>query len=195
MTKPEAPLDKEIYPIPNDGGPIFFPIKTFANPYENKEKLSLLIQSNIKELDVGQKTLLATYRRLEDLAKHYSQEGNKLFFINDESNSFPIACIGLGSFSGLPASEKIGEIRDLVVHKEFRHQGYGRKLLKHGIKEAQKFSYKRLYLETTKDMTGAQKLFVKSGFEPVEELPKKDEAKETLPYYYLLKDLDLKALA
>lgn len=188
MTKPLLPLDFESFDLSKRGKETFFKIETFTQSKDTRA-LTDLIRENMKEFDLKERTLVATYQRLKDLGHHYSEPGNQIYFIREHRQKYPIACIGLGSFRGLPLSEKIGEIRDLVVQKNFRNRGLGRKLLRHCIQRAKDIGYKRLYLETSKYMTSAQMLFTRSGFEPVEELPKKDKTSDNLPCYYLIRDL------
>lgn len=166
------------------------PLEEFKG--EDSEELMKLIHENIKEFDLGEKTLSTTYRRIKNLKKQYSEKGNVLFFIRDKTSGHVIACAGVGSFQNLPSSERIGEIRDLAVNENYRKRGFGTKLLYRCLREAQKLGYKRLYLETSRHMTVARKLFIQAGFEPVEELPKKSELSEDIPCYYLFQDLQLK---
>ncbi len=166
------------------------PIEEFSK--EHSEKLMNLIHENMKEFDHGEKTLSTTYRRIKNLETQYSKKGHILFFIRETLSGEPIACAGVGSFQNLPITEKIGEIRDLVVVERYRNQGLGRKLLYSCLREAQKLGYKRLYIETSRQMTVARTLFTQAGFEAVEELPKKNELSENMPYYYLFQDLQLK---
>lgn len=190
MIKPISPLEYKPYEPPRSSSKNIFKIEKFT--YDKKNGLIELIRENLKEFNIRKKTLLTTYRRLKNFSSHYSQKGNSLYFVCEPRSQTPIACLGLGSFQGLPITEKIGEIANLVVQKDYRQKGLGRSLLNHGLQEAQKIGYKRLYLETSKYMVSAQKLFIQFGFEPVEELPKKDQQSDDIPCYYLLKDLHLK---
>lgn len=166
------------------------PIEEFSK--EHSEKLMNLIQENMKEFDHGEKTLSTTYRRIKNLETQYLKKGHILFFIRDTLSGEPIACAGVGSFQNIPITEKIGEIRDLVVLERYRNKGLGRRLLYSCLREAQKLGYKRLYLEASKQMIVARKLFIQAGFEPVQELPRKNGISENMPYYYLFQDLQMK---
>lgn len=188
MTKPLLPLEFEEKEVSKATPETFFKIELFKDKNDSND-LTELIRENMKEFDLKEKTLVATYRRLKDIALAYSEEGNEISFVREQRLLKPIACIGIGSFRGLPLSEKIGEIRDLVVQKNFRNRGLGRRLLSHAIKRSHELGYKRLYLETSRGMLLAQKLFLQSGFEPVEELPKKGDPSDEFPCYYLLKDI------
>ena len=142
----------------------------------------------MKEFDQQEKILSTTYRRLENLWEDYSKQGSYLFVVRELYTKRLIACIGIGSFQGLPWSEKIGEIRDLVVHRKYGCQGIGQMLLENSLEKAKEFGYKRLYLEVSKHMIVAKKLFRQNGFNPVEQLPKQDLT-ESMPCYFLLTDI------
>lgn len=193
MTKPIRSLEYKTYQTLTNPTKNTFFIENFFQCDSNT--LIELIRENIREFDTKGRTLSTTYRRLKNLVNHYTQKGNHLYIIRDPIFKKPIACAGLGAFQGLPLAEKIGEIRDLVVQKKFRHKGLGRQLLNQCLIKAKHVGYKRLYLETSKHMIIAQKLFTQSGFTPVEQLQKKQTEAEDLPYYYLLKDLDSKTFS
>lgn len=127
-----------------------------------------LIRRNLQDYDEAGSVLASTFRRLADLIRVYRAEGAKYFVI--KTSSHPSICIGgagIGSLHGLPPSEGLGEVRDLVLDEPFRGQGLGGRLLKRCVEEARALGYKRLYLETTPQMEKAQKLFIRFGFRPI----------------------------
>jgi len=148
-----------------------------------------LIRENMREFDQQEKVFSTIHRRLENLAHEYSKEGTSLFVIKNQITRKPIACVGIGSFQGLPWTERIGEVRDLVVQKNFRSRGLGRRLLKKTLIKAKELGYKRLYLEVSKHMKVAQKLVCQNGFHPVEHLPNQTKKIKKTPSYFLLADL------
>jgi putative acetyltransferase len=102
----------------------------------------------------------------------------------------PIGCVGLGPLHGLPSSEGVGEIRDLIVEEPYRGRGLGSKLLHLCINDAKQLGYKQLYLETTQNMTSAQRLFVRTGFRPVTGQAWQTPANpEEMPCYFLMETL------
>ena len=90
-------------------------------------------------------------------------KGSILYKICSPVVESPIACIGVGPLHGLSYADRIGEIRDFAVDKDFRCLGLGRQLLAKAIESARNMSYKRLYLETTKQMVVARNLFEHFG--------------------------------
>ena len=55
-------------------------------------------------------------------------------------------------------------LEDLVVHKQFQHQGYGAMLLQHAIEFAKQKNFLRITLLTDRPENVAQEFFRKHGF-------------------------------
>lgn len=159
---------------------------------EKEGAVCSLIRRNLVGFDEHESVLVSTFRRLKHLHETYLQEGCKFWVASDSLAGKPVGCAGLGPFHGLPLSEGVGEIRDLVVEESMRGQGLGRLLLDQAITGAKTFGYRRLYLETSKSMIVAQKLFVSRGFRPVTEKSRfftDPKGVEEVPCYYLLENL------
>ncbi len=160
---------------------------------DDEEELCKMIRHNLEQFGSESSVLAASARRLKNLFENYSREGYRLFVVKSPSISpLPIACAGLGPLKGLPLSERIGEIRDMVVEVPFRGKGIGSRLLHRCISEAKLVGYQRLYLETTNTMIQARKLFLRTGFRPVTEKnlnPMFAPSATELPCYFLLEEL------
>ncbi len=158
---------------------------------EKEGAVCSLIRRNLTGFDEHESVLVSTFRRLKHLHESYMQEGCQFWVASPIGEpSRPVACAGLGPFHGLPLSEGVGEIRDLVVEESMRGRGLGRKLLDEAIKGAQHQGYRRLYLETSKNMVAAQKLFENRGFRPVTEKTRFiSTTNQDVPSYYLLEKL------
>ena len=166
-------------------------IETFQA--EDEQNVISLIRHNMERFDDSEAVLAATFRRLNNLFQIYSHQGCRLFVASatDQAGGAgsPVACAGLGPLHGLPISEGVGEIRDLVVNEPFRGQGIGSRLLHRCIDEARTIGYQRLYLETSQNMVNARKLFLRSGFRPVTESTATETMNQDLPCYFLLENL------
>lgn len=128
-----------------------------------------LIKRNLEPFEEAGNVTAATFRRLENIDEVYGGERTHFFVARDssiEGNRY-IGGVGLGPLHGLPASEGFGEIRDLVIEKDYRGRGIGAKLLRMSIDKAVALGYEKLYLETTPNMVTAQRLFQGFGFRPV----------------------------
>jgi len=159
---------------------------------EKEGAVCSLIRRNLVGFDEHESVLVSTFRRLKHLHETYLQEGCQFWVACELSSGKPIACAGLGPFHGLPLSEGVGEIRDLVVDDSMRGRGLGRYLLDQAVVGAKTLGYRRLYLETSKSMVVAQKLFESRGFRPVTEKSRfltTPNSVEEVPCYFLLENL------
>lgn len=151
-----------------------------------------LIQRNLQDYEEAGSVLASTFRRLRDLNSTYKAEGATFFVLRDMTeNGTIIGAAGIGSLHGLPPSEGLGEVRDLVLEKDYRGRGLGARLLKRCVEEAKALGYKRLYLETTPQMETAQKLFLRFGFRPVTQAQTdlRNTANDRVPCYFILESL------
>lgn len=157
---------------------------------KDEEKIAEIIRRNLETFQDSDSVLSATFRRLNSLSEIYLQEGCKLIVARNKKTNQLVGCAGLGPLHGLPISEGVGEIRDMVVEENLRGLGLGSKLLHRCIAEAKKIGYKRLYLETSQKMIHARKLFLRTGFRPVTANTSiSEEMASSLPCYFLLEDL------
>ncbi|MBP9708014.1 MAG: GNAT family N-acetyltransferase [Oligoflexales bacterium] len=132
---------------------------------EFEVELSALIEKNLWKFAAQDSAYISSYRRLKSLLDFSHQDGAKvLCAILDEK---VVGGAGLGAFHNLPITDGIGEIRDLVVEESYRSKGIGKLLLQRCIHYAHQIGYRRVYLETTPDMTHAQQLFLRYGFKAV----------------------------
>ena len=148
-----------------------------------------LIRSNLAGFPEAGAVLAATFRRIENLPLYYNAEGAKFFIVKSPSSGCCVGAVGIGPMAGLPVSEGVGEIRDLVVDETFRGRGLGRKLLSRCLAEAKALGYSRIYLETTPQMEKARRLFASIGFVAVQQKssPRSTEPGEMqFPCYFVL---------
>ncbi|MBC62094.1 MAG: hypothetical protein CMP11_06515 [Zetaproteobacteria bacterium] len=179
------PIDENFY---------FVQVKIESLTKDELENISHLIRKNLDNKRAEESILTSILRRLNDLRGTYSTPGSSLSLIKKIKEDKTIACAGLGPLHGLNFRDGIGEIRDLVVHSEFRRLGLGKKILVECIKQAKNFGYKRLYLETSPHMLIAKKLFVTKGFRPVQAIPQeKVQINTESPSYFLLENLSSSA--
>ena len=154
-----------------------------------EEAVSNLIKSAMSDFDQSTELVSAIMRRVEHLKTAYSMPGSTYFVARDKMNgNIPVAGAGIGSFHGLPLTEGMGEVRDLVVNPDYRGKSLGTKLIYTCIEQAKEFGYKKLYLETTPQMKPAQKLFMRVGFRGIRDTGKTADT-ESLPSYFIMEDL------
>jgi N-acetylglutamate synthase-like GNAT family acetyltransferase len=148
--------------------------------------------------DVGS-VLASAFRRTQNILNTYAQDGAVYFVLTDARHPQQIlGGAGIGPLHGLPASEGIGEIRELVIDDRYRGKGLGKHLLAHCLEQAHLMGYSRIYLETTPQMVHARHLFENFGFRPIRHAPasqkKSKDVQEDFACYYL-KDEALEARA
>jgi N-acetylglutamate synthase-like GNAT family acetyltransferase len=151
-----------------------------------------LIRRNLQGYDEAGSVIAATFRRLADPMRFYGVEGARFFVLRDmKDGGTIIGGAGIGSLHGLPPSEGLGEVRDLVLEEKYRGQGLGARLLKRCVDEGKALGYRRLYLETTPQMETAQKLFLRFGFRPVTQAQQEVKVAQAdkVPCYFILEDL------
>lgn len=160
----------------------------------NVDSIVQLIRNNLGAFEEVGSVLSSSFRRVDNILSTYKREGSRFLVARDTTTNQVIGGVGIGPLHGLPASEGIGEIRELVIEESYRGRGIGTSLIRHCLELAKGLGYQRLYMETTPQMENAQRLFRKFGFRPVTHAPGNryiEAAKvETLPCYFLLEDLN-----
>lgn len=145
-----------------------------------------LIRRNLEGFEEAGTVLTATFRRLDNFYPTYRRDGSDYLVVVEESTGTCVGGAGLGPLAGLPASDGVGEVRDMVLDPSYRGRGLGTILLRCCMESARAFGYRRLYLETTPQMSPAQRLFRRFGFRPVTEGQQSEEAGKPLPCYFVL---------
>ncbi len=155
-----------------------------------------LIRRNLAGYAEAGGVLTAIFRRLVDLRRVYEAEGARFFVLRDMArDGLCIGGAGIGSLHGLPPSEGLGEVRDLVLEEGYRGYGLGARLLKRCVEEGKALGYRRLYLETTPQMDKAQKLFMRFGFRPITQAQTDLRSRQSsppdmaIPSYFILEHL------
>jgi putative acetyltransferase len=87
------------------------------------------------------------------------------FFVVERDGQV-LGCGGMGPLQAGPAD--VCELRKMYFLPELRGTGMGTKLLGVILDAARTAGYQRCYLETLGTMTGARRLYLKHGFEPID---------------------------
>jgi putative acetyltransferase len=152
-----------------------------------------LIRRNLGTFPEAGSVLASAFRRLDSFDRTYEANGSCYLVARDQQRGgHCIGGAGVGPLQGLSPLEGLGEIRDLFVEPQYRGRGLGGRILKRCLFEARRLGYSRLYLETTPEMTYAQKLFLRHGFRPVTQSSQRPGAADHgVPCYYILENLNL----
>lgn len=139
-----------------------------------------VIRNTLLQMPETGAELGATRRKLDNFYSSYTRDGSIYLVLIDSRTETVVGGVGIVPFAGLDPSEGIGEIRELAVDMSYRRQGLGLKLLQAAFDTALSFKYKRLYLEATEQMSHAQALFLRFGFQPVS-LQQRDKTQRNTP--------------
>jgi ribosomal protein S18 acetylase RimI-like enzyme len=99
----------------------------------------------------------------KDLIKGLSTHPSKIVLFAIYDDEFVGMMVGFINFSTF-AAQKYINVHDLIVLKEYRHLGIGRKLLEEVLKIAQESGYCKVNLEVRVDNPNAQNLYKGLGF-------------------------------
>lgn len=101
---------------------------------------------------------------LDDLYTVYSKENSQYWVIENEQGKL----LGGGGISPLKSDNSALEIQKMYFLAEIRGLGFAKKILENAFGFAQVHGFKSCYLETTKELWQAVKLYEKLGFEHLE---------------------------
>ena len=103
----------------------------------DRDAVTEMIRRGIGAYDEAGTVLASTFRRLENVFTVYDVPGSIYIVARDKANQGAIiGGAGLGPLHGLSPTEGLGEIRDLVVHPQWRGHGIGARLIKRSLDEA-----------------------------------------------------------
>lgn len=103
---------------------------------------------------------------VKNISEHYQKDPLSNFWVAIGENNEVIGTIALSD-----VGEGMGYLQRLMVKKEFRRDGVGRKLLEHLLNFAKSTDYKEIYLSTSEDMIDANRFYLKNGFIRIDSLP------------------------
>ena len=127
---------------------------------QDNESLRKLIIEILEEYGCNKKGFAAQDVSLQQMYEAYQKKGSAYFVVKKEGN-----VLGGAGFAPLEGGgAKVCELQKMYVDKALRGKGMGDRLIIQCLKEAKNQGYTSCYLETTKQMTQAQKLYHKHGF-------------------------------
>ena len=97
---------------------------------------------------------------LDDLYTVYSQENAQYWVVENEQGQI----LGGGGISPLQGDSSTLEIQKMYFLAEIRGLGFAKKILENAFEFTEKQGFKSCYLETTKELWQAVKLYEKLGF-------------------------------
>ena len=118
-------------------------------------KYKKLDKKQVQELITS--CLIETYKK-SPIKKFENFEDYSVFYVVEDKGKI-IGCVGLED-----EGENIGKLRRLYIHKNYRKNGLGTKLLKKIESFALKNKFNKIILSTNKKLDGTIKFYQKHGF-------------------------------
>ena len=138
------------------GDVIFRPLA----PSDNVE-LAVMIRTILDELEVPQVGSTYEDKSLDLMYESFSVDGAAYFVAEYKTKLLG----GAGIIHLNDAPDDVCELQKMYLSQTTRGMGIGSKLLTICLEKARDLGYKRCYLETMSYMKAAQALYVKNGFE------------------------------
>ncbi len=102
---------------------------------------------------------------VDHMFEAYNMDKAAFYVIENESTKKLLGCGGIAQLKDAPRTTC--ELQKMYFLKELRGYGMGQRLLEICLSMATELGYTQCYLETTKRMTAANKLYQKNGFLPL----------------------------
>ncbi len=131
-----------------------------VEPQDNGELKSLILGVLDKEFGYTGSGYASGDSELNDMYSTYTKPTSGYFVVKREKKLYG-GC-GFAPLKG--TTEKVCELQKMYLSQDARGCGLGEIVLRTCLDQAKKRGYSHCYLETTKMMTQAQKLYKKLGF-------------------------------
>jgi len=98
---------------------------------------------------------------LNDIEQSYLVRGGVFCVLEEQDGSI------VGSYGLHPMGPGVCELRKMYLHRDYRGQGLGRRLLEDALSRARQAGFRRITLETASVLTEAIRLYERYGFKPI----------------------------
>jgi putative acetyltransferase len=126
--------------------------------------LTSIIQTTMTEFNASGVGFSIHDPEVMNMYQTYHQKQHAYFVICDGATIFGGA--GIAPLAG--AMPEMAELRKMYFLPAIRGLGLGQKIIERCLAEAIHFGFTHCYLETLKSMKGAEKLYIKNGFRPLD---------------------------
>ena len=97
---------------------------------------------------------------LKDIEQSYLQRGGVFYVLEGKDGSI------IGSYGLYPMEAGTCELRKMYLHRDYRGEGHGRRMLEDALAKAKQLGFKRITLETASVLKEAIRLYESYGFKP-----------------------------
>ena len=133
------------------------------NESDNKH-ISVILREVLIEMDIPKIGSAYEDPEINNMYESY-QSKRSIYFVVEENNKI----LGGAGINQLKNGDiNICELQKMYFHKSIRGRGIGDKMIELCLNFAVKSNYKKCYIETMPNMVDAQKLYIKKGFEYID---------------------------
>ena len=133
------------------------------NESDNKH-ISVILREVLIEMDIPRIGSAYEDPEINNMYESY-QSNRSIYFVVEENNKI----LGGAGVNQLKNGDiNICELQKMYFHKSIRGRGIGDKMIELCLNFAVKSNYKKCYIETMPNMVDAQKLYIKKGFEYID---------------------------
>ena len=133
------------------------------NESDNKH-ISVILREVLIEMDIPRKGSAYEDPEINNMYESY-QSNRSIYFVVEENNKI----LGGAGINQLKNGDiNICELQKMYFHKSIRGRGIGDKMIELCLNFAVESNYKKCYIETMPNMVDAQKLYIKKGFEYID---------------------------
>ena len=133
------------------------------NESDNKH-ISVILREVLIEMDIPRIGSAYEDPEINNMYESY-QSNRSIYFVVEENNKI----LGGAGINQLKNGDiNICELQKMYFHKSIRGRGIGDKIIELCLNFAMESNYKKCYIETMPNMVDAQKLYIKKGFEYID---------------------------
>jgi putative acetyltransferase len=97
---------------------------------------------------------------LKDIEQSYLQRGGVFYVLEEKDGAI------IGSYGLYPIQAGVCELRKMYLHRDYRGQGHGRRMLEDALAKARQLGFGKITLETASVLKEAIRLYESYGFTP-----------------------------
>ena len=129
------------------------------NESDNKH-IAVILRQVLIEMDIPRKGSAFEDPEIDKMYESY-QSNRSIYFVVEENNNI----LGGAGINPLKDGDSdICELQKMYFHKSIRGKGIGNKIIELCLNFAVESNFKKCYIETMPNMVNAQKLYLRKGF-------------------------------
>ena len=129
------------------------------NESDNKH-IAVILRQVLIEMDIPRKGSAFEDPEIDKMYESY-QSNRSIYFVVEENDKI----LGGAGINPLKDGDSdICELQKMYFHKSLRGRGIGNKIIELCLNFAVEYNFKKCYIETMPNMVNAQKLYLRKGF-------------------------------